>query len=215
MPSSCLQVCAHCAQKSRTIDDINGVWKLTEEPLSPAAALLFWWPVIGVWPYGVRSPRWTVIPYLVTADLVNTALSAVLSFSSHILYPTYAGAPRVLHLSAIDDQALAGVIMWVPGSIAFLLPALVVTMQLFEAGSRTDWADVGANSRRADSGRVRFRNREDAYIFAPQSPDMRTDGDELPTQNCYPPAQYVSPSGRDDDFWDSSSSKQHWTCWRS
>jgi hypothetical protein len=32
-------------------------------------------------------------------------------------------AARVLQISALDDQALAGVLMWVLGSIAFLLPA--------------------------------------------------------------------------------------------
>jgi cytochrome c oxidase assembly factor CtaG len=30
----------------------------------------------------------------------------------------------VWDLSALEDQSIAGVIMWVPGSLAFLLPAL-------------------------------------------------------------------------------------------
>jgi putative membrane protein len=73
-----------------------------------------------------------MIPYLVTADFINTALSATLCFSNHVLYPTYESVPRVTALSPLDDQALAGVIMWVPGSIAYLLPAVVLTMRLFE-----------------------------------------------------------------------------------
>ncbi|PWT81938.1 MAG: cytochrome c oxidase assembly protein [Blastocatellia bacterium] len=102
-----------------------------------AAALLFWSRVIHVWPNRLTTPRWTTIPYLVSADLINTALSAVLSFSTHVLYPTYASAPRILAISPIEDQALAGVIMWVPGSIAFLLPAVMVIVQLFEARPHT------------------------------------------------------------------------------
>lgn len=96
------------------------------------AALLFWWPVVGVWPSEPVWPRWTMIPYLIGADVVNTALSAALSFSGHVLYPTYESVPRVTSLSPLDDQALAGVLMWIPGSIAFLLPAVLLTMRLFD-----------------------------------------------------------------------------------
>jgi cytochrome c oxidase assembly factor CtaG len=111
-------------------------WHSVQHGCFLSASLLFWWPVIGVWPSHARWPRWTAIPYLVTADLINTALSAVLTFSTHVLYTSYANGPRILNLSALDDQALAGVIMWVPGSIAFLLPAIVLAVRLFEPQPR-------------------------------------------------------------------------------
>jgi cytochrome c oxidase assembly factor CtaG len=100
------------------------------------AALLFWWPIVQVWPARPVWPRWALIPYLVSADLINTAQSAVLSFSSHLLYPSYAHTSALLGLSPMDDQALAGVIMWVPGSIAFLVPAIVLTIRLCEPRRR-------------------------------------------------------------------------------
>ena len=56
--------------------------------------------------------------YLLAADLVNTALSAILTFSDHVLYPTYARVPQLFAATALSDQATAGVIMWVPGSLA-------------------------------------------------------------------------------------------------
>jgi len=95
-------------------------------------ALLFWWPVVDVWPS--RSPwaRWAMIPYLVSADLINTAQSAILSFSSQLLYPSYASVFHPAGFSPMADQALAGVVMWVPGSIAFLVPAIVLSMQIFD-----------------------------------------------------------------------------------
>jgi len=65
----------------------------------------------------------------------------------------YERVPRVAGLSPLDDQALAGVIMWVPGSIAFLLPAVVLTVELFEPRSRTTWTVL----RRANTG-ARFRS---------------------------------------------------------
>ena len=43
--------------------------------------------------------------------------------------PTHAAAPRLFGTTALGDQASAGVIMWVPGSIAFLVPAVVVAVQ--------------------------------------------------------------------------------------
>jgi putative membrane protein len=111
------------------------LWHDVQHECFFVGALLFWWPVVGVWPS--RSPwaRWTMIPYLVSADLINTAQSAILSFSSRLLYPTYATVFHPPGFSAMADQALAGVIMWVPGSIAFLLPAIVLSMRIFERQS--------------------------------------------------------------------------------
>jgi len=104
-------------------------WHAVEHACFFYAALLFWWPVIQVWPSHAQWPRWMMIPYLVLADIVNTALSAWLVFSTHVVYPTYELAPRLGGLSPLDDQSTAGAIMWVPGSIAYLIPAFVLTMQ--------------------------------------------------------------------------------------
>ena len=96
------------------------------------SAMAFWWPVIGVWPTHPIWPRWAMIPYLLLADLVNTGLSAVLSFSDHVLYASYQLAPRLWGISALGDQTAAGAIMWVPGSIAFLLPAVMLGMRALD-----------------------------------------------------------------------------------
>jgi cytochrome c oxidase assembly factor CtaG len=95
--------------------------------------LLFWWPVIQPWPSQSHWPRWTMIFYLLLADLQNTALSAVLMFSERILYPTYATVPRLWNLSVLDDQAAAGVLMWVPGSVIFLVPLGVLVVRFLDA----------------------------------------------------------------------------------
>jgi cytochrome c oxidase assembly factor CtaG len=95
------------------------------------SAMLFWWPVIQPWPSQPRWPRWAMIPYLFFADFQNTALSAFLVFCERVVYPTYATAPRLWEMSALDDQAAAGAIMWVCGSLAFLLPLGVLTINVF------------------------------------------------------------------------------------
>jgi len=69
-----------------------------------------------------------MIPYLVLAEAQNAALAAILTFSDRVIYPAYAAAPRLGDLSALEDQAIAGVLMWVPGSIAFALPTIALVV---------------------------------------------------------------------------------------
>jgi len=104
-------------------------WHLAEHACFLSTALLFWWPVIQPWPMRPAWPRWAMIPYLLAADLQNTALSAFLSFYEGVLYPTYAVAPRISNLTAADDQAAAGAVMWVPGSMVFLLPVAIIVIR--------------------------------------------------------------------------------------
>jgi len=94
--------------------------------------LLFWWPVVGPWPSRAHWSGWAMILYLLVADLVNTAVSAVLCFAERVLYPTYAVAPELWGISALADQATAGAIMWVAGSLAFLLPVGWILNRLLE-----------------------------------------------------------------------------------
>lgn len=93
-------------------------------------SLAFWWVVLTPWPSHARWPRWATIPYLLSADLVNTVLSATLAFSGKVLYAWYAAAPRISTLSPLKDQVAAGAEMWVLNSVVFLIPAVVLTMKL-------------------------------------------------------------------------------------
>lgn len=104
-------------------------WHEFEHACFFVTSLIFWWPVVQPWPSISQWPRWAMVPYLVIADLQNTVLSATLIFSDRILYPSYVDAPRVFGLAARDDQAAAGAIMWVIGSAAFLIPAMLIAVQ--------------------------------------------------------------------------------------
>ena len=107
-------------------------WHQAEHACFFWSAVLFWWPVIDVWPSHSVWPRGAMIPYLLLAGMVNMGLSAILSFSNHVLYASYAFAPRLWGISALEDQAAAGGIMWVPGSIAMLIPGAILGMQALE-----------------------------------------------------------------------------------
>jgi putative membrane protein len=95
-------------------------------------SLGFWWVVLAPWPAKPRWPRWTVIPYLITSDLLNTALSGTLVFSGRVLYPSYAAAERVTNMTALQDQIAAGGGMWVFNSAVMLLPAMGMTWYLLQ-----------------------------------------------------------------------------------
>ena len=111
-------------------------WHKVEHVCFFVTALLFWWPVIRPFPSRPHWPLWALPIYLLAADIVNTGLCAILSFSEHVIYPVYATVPRLFGTTALSDQASAGVIMWVPGSIAFLIPATVLAIQYLSSGQK-------------------------------------------------------------------------------
>lgn len=94
-----------------------------------ATSLLFWWVVLEPWPARARWPQWTMVPYLLSADVVNTVVSATLAFAGKVLYAEYAEAPRICFLTPLKDQVAAGSEMWVLNSTVMLIPAVVIAMR--------------------------------------------------------------------------------------
>ena len=92
--------------------------------------IAFWWVVLQPWPAKPRWPRWAAVPFLLTSDLINTMISALLTFSGRVLYPSYAAAPRIANLTPLQDQAAAGAEMWILNSLVFLVPAVAITIQV-------------------------------------------------------------------------------------
>jgi putative membrane protein len=111
-------------------------WHIVEHACFLLTSILFWWPVIQPWPSRFSGSRWLLLPYLLGADIVNTAISALLCFSGRVLYPSYAEQPRMFGISALSDQAAAGALMWVFGSMVFLVPAMVITLRLLSPPRR-------------------------------------------------------------------------------
>jgi putative membrane protein len=103
---------------------------LVEHASFLVGGLLFWYPVVQPWPSRPRWPSGAMIPYLLVADVQNTVLAAVLTFSDRVLYPFYEFHSPGREAAALNDQVLAGVIMWVPMSLAYLIPAALLTLRL-------------------------------------------------------------------------------------
>jgi cytochrome c oxidase assembly factor CtaG/polyferredoxin len=105
-------------------------WHYLQHVCFLTTGLLFWYPVVRPYPSHPRWSPWLLLPYLLMADVQNTVLSALLTFSGQVLYPHYLQMPRLGQLSALEDQSAAGVLMWVPGSLVFLLPLFVIGFRL-------------------------------------------------------------------------------------
>jgi hypothetical protein len=74
-----------------------------------------------------------------------------LTFSDRVIYPANA-VVRAGGLTALEDQATAGVIMWVPGSLVFLVAAVWLAIETLDgaraaSGMAAAGAAVGAAHR--------------------------------------------------------------------
>jgi len=122
----------------------NGPWHRLEHVCFLTTSFLFWWPVIQPWPARRRNYGWGMLLYLLTADFVNTALAAFLAFCDRPVYSYYVERPSPFHVDPVSDQALGGVIMWVTGSMVFLVPAVVLTMRMLQGPARARRAQRSA-----------------------------------------------------------------------
>jgi putative copper resistance protein D len=85
-----------------------------------AAALLFWWPVIGADPSRWRLPYPVRLFYLFLAMPQNSFLGVALMSAGSVLYPHYLSNVRAWGPTALADQSVGGILMWVGGDIVFL-----------------------------------------------------------------------------------------------
>lgn len=117
----------------------SDAWHVIQHACFIASACLFWYPVVCPYPSRPRWPKWLLFPYLLLADVQNTVLAAWLTFSPSVIYSYYSQIPMVGGITALEDQRTAGALMWVPGSIAFLLPLFWIGVRhLFEAERKPD-----------------------------------------------------------------------------
>ncbi len=114
----------------------NEHWHEIEHLCFLGTSILFWWLLIRPWPTSAKGLGWFMLPYLVLADIVNTILSAFLAFCDRPVYGYYLKKPNAFHISPMVDQRAGAVAMWVIGSLAFLLPAVIITVRLIQQNQR-------------------------------------------------------------------------------
>jgi len=85
-----------------------------------ATAIVFWWPILT---QGLRrriGVGFAIVEVLI-ATIVMTALGALLTFSPTVWYPAYAAAERAHGIGALADQQAAGLLMWIPSGMLYLV----------------------------------------------------------------------------------------------
>jgi cytochrome c oxidase assembly factor CtaG len=87
-------------------------------------ALLFWWALLQT--REGRLGRPTAMLYLFTTSVHTSLLGALLAFSSALWYPLYGSSTMAWGLTPLEDQQLAGLIMWVPAGLAYLVATLAI-----------------------------------------------------------------------------------------
>jgi putative membrane protein len=127
-----------------------------EHALYLGAGLLFWWPAVGLDPSPWRMPHPVRAMYVFLQMPQNTFLAVTILNSSVVLYHHYATLVRSWGPSALDDQQIAGGIMWITGDILFLV-ALAAILAGWMAHEQAHERDV---DRRLDRERDALRVRE-------------------------------------------------------
>ena len=89
------------------------------------AALFFWWSVLHV-----RGRHYGIsVLSLFTTAMYAGGLGALMTVSPSVWYPPYSVTAPQWGLTALQDQQLAGLIMWIPGGVSYLIAVLALALQ--------------------------------------------------------------------------------------
>jgi putative copper resistance protein D len=134
----------------------NELWHRVEHGLFLGSALLFWWPAVGVDPSPWRLGPAVRVLYVGLQMPQNTFLALAIYWAGAPLYNHYATSPRTWGPTPLEDQQIAGGIMWLGGDLLFLaaVAALMVAWMRHE-----DRRSVGED-RRLEGDRAAIRARE-------------------------------------------------------
>jgi putative membrane protein len=110
-------------------------------------ACLFWWAMVRG-RYGRMGYGLSVLYVFLTA-VHSSALGALLTVAPTVWYDDYAQRAAALHVDALADQQLAGLLMWIPASVVFIVLGLALfAAWLGEAERRAGFGVTDAASRR-------------------------------------------------------------------
>jgi putative membrane protein len=87
-------------------------------------SLLFWWSII----HGRRSRAayGESVAYLFATAIHTSVLGALLTIAQSPWYPAYVERAEAWGLTPLQDQQLAGLVMWVPCGLIYLIAGLVL-----------------------------------------------------------------------------------------
>ncbi|MGF6265679.1 putative membrane protein [Paraburkholderia youngii] len=98
------------------------------------SALLFWWTVTG--DGARRGTGGHAMLSLFTTMVHTSALGALITLAPGLWYPSYVEPCAALGIDPLHDQQLGGLIMWVPGALAYLTGGLLVAARWLSRADR-------------------------------------------------------------------------------
>ena len=101
-------------------------WHIFEHVTLLPSALLAWWPILSASRRFPALPYAAQLLYLFVFGMPMTVVAAFVTGADRPLYAWYASAPRLFGLTALADQQLGGIIMWVTAGIVPLVAFTVV-----------------------------------------------------------------------------------------
>jgi cytochrome c oxidase assembly factor CtaG len=87
-------------------------------------ALLFWWSLIHVRNRAVGYGAAAL--YMFTTALHTNLLGALLTFARTVWYPDYARTAPLWGLTALEDQQLGGIVMWIPAGVVYIIAGVAL-----------------------------------------------------------------------------------------
>jgi putative membrane protein len=114
-------------------------------------AALFWWAVAhgryGRLGYGIA------VVFVFATAVHTSVLGALLTFATRVWYPLYGERAHAGAAGALEDQQLAGLIMWVPAGALFIVIALgLFAAWLGESERRLGYSRLAAVARPVEGG---------------------------------------------------------------
>lgn len=100
------------------------------------AAFFFWWLLFRHGARRRQMDRGVGLVYVFTAGLQCSALGALLALAGSPWYAVHAHTTAAWGLTPLEDQQIAGLIMWIPAGLVYLLVAAVLFVQWIEQPTR-------------------------------------------------------------------------------
>ena len=139
----------------------NGYLHIIEHIMFLCVAFIGWWPVLGFLPKTAPRASYPVqMLYLFATMVSSTLLGALISLATSPIYPFYLNAPlvsgviplpafangsRLWGLSIMDDQQIAGLIMWVPVNTLYFIEFMAMLNLWFRREEKKDLEESKSN----------------------------------------------------------------------
>lgn len=110
-----------------------------------AASVMLWWPILSPLPELPRLSYPMQMLYLFLTTIPMSIIAVYIIYGGTLLYPAYAGAPRIAGITPLEDQLIGGLIMWIPGGLVLFAVISVIFFRWQARGAEDTVASAQAS----------------------------------------------------------------------